>query len=460
MPRLIKLASSQENKADFQNFFTEDIVIKPNAKVALYSLSLTLNDRVFEVNDANSSFQVQNIGLPGSGGRGGLKPVSLRTGEYNKASFLIELTRAINSAFALDGGASNGRVHNEWKPVYDTTNKLNIQYNATMDDSDANIKMQLGTFAFAGNNFQKAGADNTWQSAYMTELFQNGVGNILCNIDANNGTCIGLINDTTNGLTLAPQNYFACVFIDNNVYKYYYNGVTSVSAIIPAANDFMSIVLELGELKFWGGGILLGRVAYTYDKQLHGAVSSYMNANVISNLTYSPTPYQNTNATGISVVQRNNEIQDHENYMMFDNVGAPATVGGIHALVLTNASAALLGFLTLNMTHLNAVFGEFDGVRSLNFSDLANNLTIEIPSLDLYGYDGEVHRRRNILSILPADDAAEVQRFYQAIYPIYIDINNRNEQLLNTIQIRILDEAGIPVNIKPLPGVILTILLD
>ena len=96
----------------------------------------------------------------------------------------------------------------------------------------------------------------------------------------------------------------------------------------------------------------------------------------------------------------------------------------------------------------------------MNFSDLANNLTIEIPSLDLYGYDGEVHRRRNILSILPADDAAEVQRFYQAIYPIYIDINNRNEQLLNTIQIRILDEAGIPVNIKPLPGVILTILLD
>ena len=437
-------------------------MIKPNAKVALYSLSLTLNDRVFEVNDTNSSFQVQNIGLPGSNGRGGLKPVSLRTGEYNKASFLIELTRAINSAFALNGGAANGAVHNEWKPVYDITNKLNIQYNATMDDANANIKMQLDTFSFAGNNLQKAGADNTWQSAYMTELFQNGVGKISCNITANNqnGSCIGLIDDTTIGNTLAPQNYYACVFIDNNVYKYYFNGVTTVSGIAPVANNVMSIILELGVIKFLGGGNLLGSVAYTYDKQLHGAVSSYMNVNVISNLTYSPTPFQNSNATGVSTVQRNDEIQDHENYMMFDNIGAPAQVGGIHALVFTNASAALLGFTTLNTTHLNAVFGEFDGTRSLNFSDLANNLTIEIPSLDLYGYDGEVHRRRNILSILPADDSAEVQRFYQAIYPIYIDINNRNEQLLNTIQIRILDEAGIPVNIKPLPGVILTILLD
>jgi hypothetical protein len=465
MPRLIKLSSDNEVVADFQNFFTEDIVILPNSKVALYNLSLTLSQKVFEVNLSNYSLQAQVKGS--NNGTGGLKQVLLRLGTYTQAEFLQELTRALNGSMAIvDGGiANNITSRNEWKPIYDM-DKLKIQYSATTDDLNAGITFVLGTLAFNGNALGKAGTDNVWESAYTSKVFSNGVGNIFCQlVNTRNGICIGLVNDISNGGSLAPQNYYICVFIEGGVYKYCFNGTVYATTQAPSNNERIIIRQELGAFK-----ILIGATPQTiltiatfpclYDQILHGAVSLLMNNSSVTALAFTPSPFQNTNATGVSLVQDVNDIQDVENYIQHDSLGAPATVGTQHRIVLPEATARLLGYTTLDNVDVSQISGSFNGTEIIRFGKLPETLTIEIPSLGLEGYDADIHRRRPILAILPAGETPSVQRDYSANYPIYIDVNNKDKQLLNTIQVRILDEGGVPVNIEAGPGVVLTILLD
>lgn len=465
MPRLIKLSSDNEVTADFQNFFTEDIVIQPNSKVALYNMSLTLSQKVFEVNLSNFAFQAQVKNTYNA--TGGLKQVLLRLGTYTQEGFLQELTRALNSTMAMvDGSTNNGRSsRNEWKPIYNL-DKLSIQYSATLDDSNANITFVQGKLSFAGNNLGKAGTDNVWESTYASKVFNNGVGQIACKlVNTNNGICIGLVNDITNGLTLAPQNYYVCVFIEGGVYKYCFNGTVYATTRVPGTNEFIFIRQELGAFTIKVGltpanQLTIASFPCEYDQILHGAVSFLMNNNVLTDVSYTPSPFQNTNATGVSLVRFVRDIQDAENYIQHDNLGAPATTGSTHRVVLPEATARLFGFTTLNNADPPQISGSFDGTEIIRFGRLPETLTIEIPSLGLEGYDGDVHRRRPILAILPAGETPSVQRDYTASYPIYIDLNNKDRQLLNTIQVRILDEGGVPVSIDAEPGVVLTMLLD
>lgn len=464
MPRLIKLSSDNEVVADFQNFFTEDIVIEPNSKVALYNLSLTLAQKTFEVNLSNFAFQVQVKGR--SNNTGGLRQCLMRLGTYNQSGFLQELTRAINSSMQIVDGASNGASRNEWKPIF-KAEKLNIQYASVSDDTNANIQFVLGKLAFANAVLGKAGTNGVWESAFTKNVFCNGVGIMGCTlVTGDDGVCFGLVSDITSANTLTPQNYFLSVFIDNGVYKYYYNGNTNATTIAPGATDIITITLELGGLTIRAGanpGALapIVTIPYEYNQILHGAVSLLNNANSVTGLVYTPSPYQNSNVSGVSLVQDVADIQDLENYLQFDNVGAPPDArGSVHSIVLQPATMRLFGFTTAPAPDQAATKGSFNGTEIVAFGKLPETLTVEIPSLGLEGYDGEVHRRRPILAILPAEDVPGVQRDYSASFPIYIDMKNKDRQLLNTIQVRILDEGGVPINIEAEPGVIVTILVD
>jgi len=148
MPRLIKLSSDNEVTADFQNFFTEDIIIHPKSKVALYNMSLTLSQKTFEINLSNFVFTAQVKGA--NNNTGGPKNVLMRLGSYTQAGFLQELTRALNSSVAIVDGAGSGRNRNEWKPIF-KADKLSIQYSSVTDDVGAANQFILGKLAFNNN---------------------------------------------------------------------------------------------------------------------------------------------------------------------------------------------------------------------------------------------------------------------------------------------------------------------
>lgn len=463
MPRLIKLASDQETVADFQAFFTEDIIIKPNSKVALLNLSLTLNKQVFEVDLSNCDFRVQ---CKGGGPPGGLKAATLKLGTYDEDAFIAELTRAINTVFSVTDMPSRNAVSNyiEWKPVMTDIGKLKIQYSATAPDTNSIIPLNAGKFSFTANILSKAGTDSLWESCYTTTIFNNGVGEMWASLTAvDDGVCIGLISDLTNGNLLTPTDFYISVFINAGVYKCCINGAVITSIAIPQVNDLIFVRKSNGTLSvnFQRGNAvtMLGSLACDYTTLLHGAISFLNNANRITNVNYVPSPFQVSNVNGVSLINDIRDIQ-HANYLNFDNLGATATYATQHRLLLTASSALLLGFNTLDNADLAIITGSFNGDNIIRFGKLAESLTIELPSLALEGYDSDIHRRRSILHILPAGEVPSVQRDYSAIYPIFIDINNKFEQSLNTFHVRILDEGGVPVQMEPGPGCILTVLLD
>jgi len=465
MPRLIKLSSDNEVTADFQNFFTEDIIIHPKSKVALYNMSLTLSQKTFEINLSNFVFTAQVKGA--NQGTGGPRNVLMRLGSYTQAGFLQELTRALNSSVAIVDGAGSGRNRNEWKPIF-KADKLSIQYSSVTDDVGAANQFILGKLAFNNNTLGKAaaGTDGVWESAFIKSIFCNGVGEFKVQLVNNtDGVCFGLMNDITAGNTLSPLNYYIAVFIDGGVYKYFFNGNTTATTIAPGGTDVITIVLELGGFKIKTGANDnalndIVTLPYEYNQILHGAVSLLNNNNSLTVTQYTPSPYQNVNASGVSLVDDIADIQDTENYLKIDSLGAPASATSQHAIILPAATARLFGFSTLNNGLPSNTQGSFDGTEIVRFGKLPETLTVEIPSLGLEGYDGEVHRRRPILAILPAQDTPGVQRDYSANYPIYIDLNNKDKQLLNTLQVRILDEGGVPVSIEAGPGVTITLLLE
>lgn len=470
MPRLIKLSSAQEVVADFQSFFNEDIVLPPNSKVALLNLSLTIDQNAFEINTSNNTFQVQNKGQQGSGGTGGLFNCTLTPGTYNKNSLITEITRAINSLFSINSGSTNGLDRPEWKPYLNPNNKLTISFSATTEDNNNAINFVLGKFAWStGNTLSKtvAGTDATWECCFASTIFNNGVGLLQCTLpNTNNGVCVGFINDAKiGGPTFTPADYFLSIYTAAGVYQIMYNGAIVQTPIAPIANDIISIQKQSGQYVIYrtaaagGGAVEINRFPAVYDQLLHGAISMFNKNNQVTNVSYTPSPFQKVTSQGVSIINVADDLPT-ENYISFDNVGGIARGSSIHRLVLPYASAQLLGFATVDNTTVAVADGQFDGVNVLNFGKLSETITVEMPSLNLEGYDSDVHRRRSILYVLPAGAEPDEQRDYNATYPIYIEMNNKFPQSLNTIHVRILDEAGLPVKVDSGIGVVLTILID
>ncbi len=89
-------------------------------------------------------------------------------------------------------------------------------------------------------------------------------------------------------------------------------------------------------------------------------------------------------------------------------------------------------------------------------------LVVEMPNLPLLSYDSYLHRRRPILAVIPSKDL-EVNNdtiTYTPNYPVFIDINNKYQELLNSIRVRLVATNNLPLKIKALYGCDLSVLID
>lgn len=463
MPKLIRLISGGEETADFSNFFQEDIRLKKNSRVALQSISIQLEDKNIIVDSNNNTFDIQVVGSKPR------RTVRLTTGNYNSDTFIDELNRALNAALVWDDRNGN---YDEWQAIWSkgittTANLLSIQWNTVANDTDADIKSATSGITAATNTITKSGADGNWDYMYAQTAFSRGVGFFMGTIsNANavmNGVCIGFLSSIPESTIteLPPSSYWLAVYTDANRYRVIVNGNDMPTTYIPQADDIISFTLSEGvitiAIRNRPNPIILASKNYPYPVLLHGAVSLKSTGNLVTDPSYTPCPYMVSSVAGEHLISNNDDFTT-ANYIT--NVGAtPSGRASVHSIYMSDSVKRLMGYGKSTYSYTLQT-GNFLASNPMVDDAVPSSLIVECPTLHMNSYDGAGHRRRNILSIIPAMEIQGINQVYMPTYPIYIDLHNSDEQLFNNIQIRVLDNNNDPVAINPDSGCAIALLID
>lgn len=97
-------------------------------------------------------------------------------------------------------------------------------------------------------------------------------------------------------------------------------------------------------------------------------------------------------------------------------------------------------------------------VQVFDPSDLAEAFVVEMLSMELNSYDATSNERRSILATIPKSEDVNGNVVYDANYPLFIDINNAEDQLVRVLRARILNPDLTPLKIQG--DAYMTILID
>ena len=136
MVKLLRLTTSNEKTANFDNNFNADIVIPPNGRIALLNIALdTLNSEII-INNSNNILSYQITA------NGDIIEIELENGAYDKISYVNLLqdieTKLNESLLYLDGGDRN---------------LIGLQWRARVVDKRVNIEYDRGILALHEDNF-------------------------------------------------------------------------------------------------------------------------------------------------------------------------------------------------------------------------------------------------------------------------------------------------------------------
>jgi hypothetical protein len=475
--KYVRVANTNETQSDFINYIAEPITVGANAKISLDSLSILIDQsKVIVDSQLDGSFSVVN------GPTQLIATATIESGNYTASSFIKELTKSINTTTQDD---IDNHIRTEWQPIFTKDGKLSIQYLTCEDEIGESIITNKSIFIKEDDDYDYYGGNGGLGGITVstTPIFINAFGICEFPLIKPDGTypnqfACGFINripiDTD--AILQPEDYYFCVYANagqSDFLQVYFNGskvttgvnevlLTSLNkspypGIIRAYNREGKLGFELADNIFPD---LIYEMPYTFQENLHCAFSQYpminptrlvvqyTNGDNIS-MKFTPSPYQNITNTGVSLITKNEDKIGLDNYMQFGAVGAQPLIATIHSITLPPYTKLLLGFQQ-SYYEVTAIGGSFDAEDIFNTFTLDTDLIVELPSLMLHTYDGTTTRRRNIIRVIPAENVALVsgRRRYIAPYPLYISLQNKGEQILNSLQIRVLNsDTNLPLPI-------------
>jgi hypothetical protein len=478
--KYIRLANTNETQSDFTNYISEPITVGPNAKVAIDSLSILIdqskiifdsNDNVFTIRNSEEGLQMD---------------VTITDGSYTNDEFLIEFTRAMNSATTDE----DNQVRTEWKPVFGTNGALKIQYLTCIDDIGQEVALTLsedmeqtttgsriliGSIAAGGAGY-----------IFTKKVFINACG--VCKFPLNPiGTycdqfAVGFINSIPLNNQgpfeeLLPTDYHLCLYANNGVgegqsefLQVYYNGQPIPAQYNVLITDLideplggpptLEAYIDNGNIGFKYKDNIIYQQPYTFREILHGAFSQYNSEDfgtelILEDTTtfnysmrYTSSPYQNLTSAGVSLIKLNKDKIGYESYVQYNNVGAPAIVPTLHTITFSDRVKITLGFSN-NFYQLTEIGGEFDAEATFKTFMFDSDLLVELPQMLLQSFDGTTNRRRNIIRLVPAEEITLIngRRRFVASFPIYISLASKADQIINSMQVRVLSSNSD----KPLP---------
>lgn len=490
--RLIRI-TSREPTATFDSTFNENLILPPNSKIALQSVSAGVERKELVLDGSNNGLKFQ-IGTTTE--RDGL---DVEAGIYKATNvdvLLRYIQRTLNRASdyrSTDG--TNKMIGVEWNADKDNDKKVAIGYGIgrygahTVNWLFTNTQFTGGvvnpTFKSLGTAFTTGSENN----CILPFLLSKGTGIIrsrattLIDGAAGDPEAIGYVigitkNLDASGATLALADYLVAIHITivggNPVYRRFVDGVEEVASQTPAdpANDFQEVGIFGGNFvsRYYRGG---SQVPVEIGAPIPIPEGTFSGSQDNSVRPFFVFRGGNLHATcdAIRVTPSPYGLQPPDFAVPTSEVGAPpqpvdGTKGPNYFFFQSLELANFLGFPnqripitgTVNVNTITyTASSEFPIPQEADaFLVLLDNLQLD--SYDSYSSTQEPSggQRKNLLTVIPSSNETGTL-VYEPSYPTFIDLNNQNPIFLRNIKARILRNDYSPVEVQGLSSIVLLV---
>ncbi len=463
--KIVRLTTT-DNNALFDNEFQSGLTLKPNSKIALQNLVCESVNNTLTINEGNDKIEYQLKDAD-------LNEIKLTHGNFSKSNvdnLFSDIQKKLNAN--LQNVANELGV--EWKVEENQDQKVSIQYKR---GTYSNFKDSwvLNNTTTGSNNFRSTSGSDTGtneNNMFLTKIMCRGSGifrakiktlNASVSPDDSQGMIIGLVSTNPDGKTIIPDSdikFGLHARTTTSPYVKIVDGVRTVLGTNPTVNDVMELGIEEGKLvcRIYNTTTPNYPGTVLFEETYNGTSNYYpllvfrgQETNTVLNpVAFMETPFNPTTIEdnliedlGVSAIPTPSP-QPSKNFLEFKGVSL----------------SRFLGFDNLRIPVSGTIFkNEVDYVADNNFepTDISDTFLIEALNLKLDSYDGFSSERRNILSVIPASD--ETNRIlYDSSYPVFIDLNNRNDIELRNLRFRLLKNDLSPITIRGLA--IMTILIQ
>tara|TARA_R100000773_G_scaffold44090_1_gene44019 strand:- start:1472 stop:2953 length:1482 start_codon:yes stop_codon:yes gene_type:complete len=491
--RLLRL-TTRKDKADFEATYNADIVLKPNSKIALQSVSINSQDTLVDITTDNNEIQ---YGINSSYNRTiQLTPRVYQSGDV--AELLKDLTTKLNNSCTFTDGESKKVLGLEWQATRDVANKIAIGYKrglfgaftnawdftntqftsanpqpflASSNDvsvSDFSVNALLGDHMSRGNGFFRV----------RTRKLETG--------NTKNGYLIGLYTDgdiTGTTLALASIKYGIRVSFNGaqRVYRTIVNGVESATET--NMNDYFALnaptnsnVLknEYQEIAINGATVEINiyrsetptkttLASFSYDQEKFRPVVAFFGSRSTTQIDmvrftrspYSLTALDSPPATdSVSQVgappRPANSNNAADNFLFFQSIVVADYLG------FNNQRSPVNGFTGANELTYTAN-------REFDVPEVADAMLVLVNNLQVESYDSYSDllttrngERSNILSVIPSKSSAG-KIVYEPPYLTFIELQNKDPIYLRNLNMRVVREDYSEISIVGLGTIVVII---
>jgi hypothetical protein len=477
MVKLIKLNSQIPTdtnelalKSRFTSYFQEDIPIKPNAKIALRNVQFSLEN--YDSIDSNMGLYVSlQKNIDGSLNN---KQVLLDKADYEENGLADEVYLKVNSAFLqTDCPLIRPFIYNRvmFQTSYSSTNQFELSFKFTEDNYNTSLTTSTNiSYDDTTQTYSKTGNDGEWDwiSSGNTPI-SLGTGTAKCISSNPSGFFIG-VHDSADKDNLTFNDILFKIFTDNTSLFYQYQVGSQppvITNIIVGTNDYCEIGIQEGEFQFLlkraDNTVVITNIAKTinYVSEPTETIQErfinqyycyfglkYLTSN-IRDIVWTPNPFYSSNETGIYKLTSVPHVVQSS---LSDAV--PSTVN-LSFFGENSGGELMYQILGFNKTayEITGVSGTFQGERKTTSNALPDGFYITIDNMKLNSYDyNELNvsgRRKNILANITNFDFIDTYNIvkYETDYPIYIDLDNKEPFLLNSLTISIYDQDNNLLNL-------------
>ena len=453
MVKLIRL-KSDDNKLYFNNNIQSDLVLEPNAKIALQNVSFQKSVDTIVINAANDTITFFNDSFSVS--------IFLTQATYTTTNFrdlLTDIENKLNSSLTLNewniGKTFNVNVStanfmtintvtsNQISPVTNAGfNKVGVIATGAGDIKKSSTATEGTPDASLGTNTLESFKGYDGCGIFRTEIVS-----LPATVTAK-GFYIGLSKKQQQdfGGTFPLSDMEFAIYCENTAVNYQYinNGAAIVThpTIAPNSSGSDNDFMEIGS---YGGKIHLTVyntanpdgvdlvTAINYDgEQLYPIIAFFDSTDTnAGDVSYTPYP----------------DADDELIYSSSSLVGATNPIDqnkSIRVIALEFESLSLakqLGFEDNNIIE-NTFNLNWKAIRTVRFFDETECYLVEALNLQFKSYDGSKgqEKRRNLLAVIQNSRTREQSDvMYDSNSITYIDINNPHPLPLRNLQFRILD---------------------
>lgn len=488
MVRLVRLTTT-DPEGIFNNDFQEDIVVTPQSKIALKSMSIEVQLSQIDIASSNDTINFQLADAQGT------LSAQLDHISYDTTSapgLFRDMSIKMNGKIKTTGVNVGASIGVEVRNVINSDRKFECQMKqAKLDENTSSIVLDKGSVAVTRLASGVYKCSDTTTNPPANECFfydpvpmcrGGGVSrfriqNTNSNTDDNFIFGLSSVNpDTITGNSFPLSNIEYGIQLGNTTSNYdsILNGAISPSAVTPnfigignTGNDELVICIDEGKVRVLVYNSTLPdptevlNQPYIYPNDLYPVVIFLSKQNTgasarfpaVERFRYTHSPYHTQPET--TITGNSEELLGSPPQQSFPS-------NSNHFLEFEGESLAQ--FLGFNNTRTPVTPGTF--VRTNNFrviSDLIfrpNNLSdaflVELNTIQLSSYDGLTSQRRSFLTVIPETDRNGYV-IYDASYPIFIDIQNSQPISIRNLQARILNNDGSSIAMRGLGSLVLLI---